>query len=102
MSPDEAVGVGARAAMEIVQGMRDQGLEPTAERLLNALKAVSEGTVYVTTVLAVEAVQPGTIRGLSAGDREHFLREARSVAAGALLVYALCPGVEELPSPKLN
>ncbi len=102
MNPDEAIGVGAREAMEILQQMQDQGVEPTAVCLLNVIRAVSEGNVYVTSILAAEAVQPGTIRSLNARDLEHFLREARSVAAGTLLVYALCPGVDELPSPKLN
>ncbi len=98
MTPDEAIGAGAREAMNLLQEMRDKALTPTPERLLKVLGAVAAGGNYLANMLVAEAAAPGTIRNLDADTRDHLLREARVSAAGALLVYALCPGVDALPS----
>ncbi len=92
MNPDEAVGLAAREAMEMLQRVQQEGTETN---LVAVIAAVTQGLALVAQGLTLADA-------LSDAERAHLLREARVSAAGALVVFALSPGVGDLPVPPLH
>ena len=93
MSPDEAVADVAREAMKILHKVQEQKTEVS---LPGVIDAVVQGLTLVRQRLLEDS------RTQDSDTRAHALREARASAAGALALFALLPGVEDLPVPRLH
>ena len=97
MTPDAAIGVAAWDAMDLVRRYAERGGSGDPTQLLAALSHVIEGLVPVGQALSREVEDPGSVR--CEADVAELIDQAKACAAGALLVFSLLPGIEDMPDP---